>query len=227
MTKIHHSRQIGFPKMRNPLTQFYLTKKIQWSFQKKVISRYYPKSWRFALCDIVLGALSFFFNPYRVCRKKGTTYGETPIESFHRIAEFCSLSREDVFLELGSGRGKGAFWISQFIGCKTIGVDNVSIFIWAARMVQSLFRVKNLSFIRSEMLNVDFSKISFVYLYSTCMEEENLALLKEKMGEMASKSRVLTISAPLPGPAPIFRLAGSFAISFPWGDTEAYIHERL
>lgn len=211
----------------NGIYRFYQVKKEQWRLQKEVVLRYYPKSFRFALCDIVLGMASLFFNAYRSCRKQGTVYGETPIASFHRIAEFCSLSKEDTWLELGSGRGKGAFWISQFVGCQTIGVENISLFVYVSRIIRMLCRVKNISFVRADMRDVDFSAISFVYLYSTSMADKELIALEEKMGALPSKSRVLTISAPLPKLEPNFRLAGSFPVSFPWGTTEAYIHERF
>jgi hypothetical protein len=81
-------------------------KKTNWRFQFGAVRRYYPKSWRFALSDLALGFASLFFNAYRVCRKNGSVYGETPIESLQRVAEFCSLTADDCWLELGSGRGK-------------------------------------------------------------------------------------------------------------------------
>jgi len=183
----------------------------------------YPKNWRFALADSLLGLASLFFNPYRACRKRGFVYGETPISSLRRIASFCQLKPEDVWLELGSGRGKGAFWISQTIGCETAGVEAVPLFVNVARAIVRILRLPKISFTCGKMADADFSKATCVYLYSTCMEEEELASLSEKMKALPPGARVLTVSAPLPETAHL-PCAGSFPLSFPWGETEGFLH---
>src|SRR5262245_60931707 len=109
--------------------EFYRIKKTNFYFQWETIRNYYLKSCRFALCDFLLGIASLFFNPYRICRKRGLVYGETPLVSLHQIATISHLSPNDCWLELGCGRGKGCFWVSQFIGCRTIGIDQVTLFI--------------------------------------------------------------------------------------------------
>ncbi len=219
----HFCRSILAP---TSIGEFLAIKKANWKFQKRAICRYYPKSWRFAISDILLGFLSFSFNPYRMCRKRGDVYGETPCESLHRIATFCSLSASDCWLELGSGRGKGAFWVSHFIGCRTIGIEKVRLFSWIGKAIAALLRVKNLSFLCDDMANSPFSKASVVYLYSTCMDDAALRSLTEKMKALPAHAKVITISAPLPA-SQLFRVSGSFPISFLWGDTEAYVNERL
>ena len=107
----------------------YRVKKANFRFQWETVRLYYRKSWRFALSDLSLGFASLFFNPYRTCRKNGSIYGETPPASLRRIASFCDLTSQDSWLELGSGRGKGCFWISHFIGCETVGIEKVPLFI--------------------------------------------------------------------------------------------------
>ncbi len=201
-------------------------KKESWQRQWRVVRRYYPTSWRFALSDLALGLASCFFNAYRVCRKQGTIYGETPIESLRRIGEYCSLTANDCWLELGSGRGKGAFWIAHFVGCRTIGVEKVPIFFWIANGIRTILGIRRLSFVHADMADADFSKASCVYLYSTCMEDAELVSLCEKMKALPPHAKVVTISAPLPENES-FHVLGSFPISFPWGETEAYLNERV
>lgn len=46
-------------------------KKANFRFQRETVRLYYRKSWRFALSDLALGFATLFFNPYRICRKKG------------------------------------------------------------------------------------------------------------------------------------------------------------
>lgn len=206
--------------------ELWAAKLANWRFQWRTIRHYYPKSWRFALCDLALGFSSLFFNPYRVCRKNGYVYGETPIESLHRIAALCSLSSDDCWLELGSGRGKGAFWIANFIGCKTIGVEKIPLFFRISNAIRVALRMKRLSFICADLADSDFAKATCVYLYSTCMDNGVIASLTEKMQALPMGAKVVTVSAPLPE-SNAFRHAGAFPISFPWGETDGYLHERI
>jgi hypothetical protein len=201
-------------------------KKANFRFQRETVRLYYRKSWRFALSDLALGFATLFFNPYRACRKLGTTYGETPPSSLHRIASFCSLSSDDSYLELGSGRGKGCIWISQFVGCRAIGVEKVPLFFHLSRGTSALFGFKRVTFIKADMAETDFSAASCVYLYSTCMDEEELSRLTQKMAALPKGAKVVSVSAPMPE-TPHLALRGSFPLSFPWGETEGYLHVRM
>ncbi len=201
-------------------------KKANFRFQREKVRLYYRKSWRFALSDLILGFATLFFNPYRTCRKKGTLYGETPPSSLHRIASFCSLSAEDCYLELGSGLGKGCIWISQFVGCRAIGVEKVPLFFHLSSAISSLFGFQRLAFIKGEMEKADFSAATCVYLYSTCIDEEDMARLAQKMAALPQGAKVVTVSAPMPETR-YLALKGSFPLSFPWGETEGYLHVRI
>ena len=201
-------------------------KKANFRFQRETVRLYYRKSWRFALSDLALGFATLFFNPYRICRKKGTTYGETPPSSLHRIASFCSLSSNDSYLELGSGRGKGCIWISQFVGCRAIGVEKVPLFFHLSRGTSALFGFKRVTFIKADMAEADFSGASCVYLYSTCMGEEELSRLTQKMAGLPQGAKVVSVSAPMPE-TPHLALRGSFPLSFPWGEAEGYLHVKI
>ena len=202
---------------------FFRVKKANLQFQLETIRLYYRKNLRFALSDLVLGFASTFFNPYRACRKKGFIYGATPPSSLHPISDFCELTSDDCWLELGSGRGKGCFWVSQFVGCRTIGIEKVSLFVYLSKAIARLFRWKRLTFIRADIADADFSSATCVYLYSTCMSEEALTLLAQKMEVLPEGAKVVTVSAPLPD-TPHLSHQGSFPLSFPWGDTEGYLH---
>jgi len=204
--------------------EFYRIKKANLRFQWETIRRYYPLSSRFAFMDLALGFVGLFFNPYRICRKSGSIYGETPPSSLHRIATFCRLTSKDTWLELGSGRGKGCFWIAQFFGCHTVGIEKISFFYYLSRAI-SFFGRKRISFIQADLSEADFSAASCVYLYSTCMNEEELAILSDKMKALPQGAKVVTVSASLPE-TPHLALAGSFPLSFPWGDTDGYLHVR-
>jgi len=205
--------------------EFFRVKKENIRSQWESIRLYYPKNWRFGLADFLLGLASLFFNPYRVCRKRGSVYGETPPASLSRIASFCKLTPEDVWLDLGAGRGKGCFWIASFIGCRAVGIEEAPLFVWVAQWIGRISGLKRVSFLKSDWKEADFAKATCVYLYSTCMEEDELTRLTKKMEALPLGAKVVSVSAPLPK-NPYLHYTGSFPLIFPWGDTEGYLHMR-
>lgn len=177
---------------------------------------YYPKSLRFALLDLALGFASLCFNPYRLCRKRGLSpYGETPLSTLHQIAQFCKLSSSDTWMELGSGRGKGCFWLSLFIGCRTLGCDVIPLFSHLSRFLAFFFCIPS-RFQCANFHEIDLSQATHIYLYSTCTSEEELTALSKKI---APNTKVITISSPMPS----CTLLGSCSAFFPWGNTRAYL----
>ena len=86
-----------------------------YKIQKKVKNRYYTSK-HFKKMDKALLEFYLFQNPYQVSRrylkrareKDIHTYGETPLMTYETIAKQARLSKDDVALELGCGRGRGA-----------------------------------------------------------------------------------------------------------------------
>jgi hypothetical protein len=200
-----------------------------WRDQIRSIRRYY-KNPRFALMDLSFGLVYFFSNPYRTCRKflekRGEldvyAYGETPLTTYEQIAHACGIQPKDHWLELGSGRGKGCFWIARFIGCQTTGIEWVPQFVRRARFLKSLFRQKNIFFEIKDMREVDFTGSTVVYLYGTCLSDEFLQQLSEKMRELPQGAKVISVSEPLD--CERLTLAKTFEVGYPWGNTEAFLH---
>lgn len=192
----------------------------------KVIRRYYP-CLRFALADLALSLLYIFCNPYRYCRKflqrKGEKdvygYGETPLTTLEKIAIESGVTPEDRWLELGAGRGRASFWISSFIGCQTLGVEWIERFVKRANFIARIFRFKNLSFQCQDVRKAPFSEATIVYLYGTSWSDECMEELQAAMQALPPASKVISISFALPN----FRELKSFPVSFPWGETTAYL----
>ena len=199
-----------------------------WQDRIRTVARYY-KSPRFALVDLAFGIMGLFSNPYRTCRKflqkRGErnvyAYGETPLATLEKIARECEIERGDRWLELGSGRGKGCFWMAHFVGCETTGVEWVPEFVWFANALRVLFRVKGLSFKKINIDEADFSSATAVYLYGTCMEDSQIKTLVDKMALLPRGAKLISVSEPVQGGEFIVRK--SFKVDFPWGRTRAYL----
>jgi hypothetical protein len=197
--------------------------------QMQTIFRFYP---RFAFCDIAFGFLALFSNPYRTCRKflqkigekDCYAYGETPLTTYQKITEICEVLPGDTWLELGAGRGKGCFWLAQFIQCQVIGVEFVPQFVSTACFLKKVLRLKNLRFEQKEIEEANFSSATVVYLYGTFFSDEKIARLTRKFEQLPPGAKIITISYPLESAH--LQLVKTFAVSYPWGDTEAFCHIR-
>src|SRR5437016_1511814 len=91
----------------------------------------------FMKTDLSLLGMYLFNSPYRISKRflqeKGVSniyaYGETPIATMEKIVQECSITKDDHFFELGSGRGRVCFWLGTVLKCEVTGVDNVPEFI--------------------------------------------------------------------------------------------------
>ena len=196
------------------------------------ICRYYRHK-RFASLDLTLSILYLFSNPYRMCRKfsqsKGLkeiyTYGETPLKTLEQIVQAFHVTPADRWLELGCGRGRTCLWLSTWLGCSVRGVDWVPAFIARASLLLKLFSLPNLTFQNSSIFHTDFSWPTVVFLYSTCMSDEEIQSLLLSMNPLPPNAKVITISSPLNHPQ--YPLVRSLKISLPWGKTRAYLHHKI
>ncbi|MES2274076.1 MAG: class I SAM-dependent methyltransferase [Chlamydiota bacterium] len=209
--------------------EFWTVKKRLWQDQIETIRRYYRKNLRFCFIDLSFGLVALFINPYRTCRKflqkkeeaEIYAYGETPFTTLELIVKAAEVHPDDIWLELGSGRGKGCFWVSCFTGSSCVGIEWVPQFVRIAKFLKALFRVPRVSFQCISMDEADFTQPTIVYLYGTCLEQSKIDALFEKMKHLKEGTKVITISYPLEGGG--FVLNKTFPVEYPWGSAEAYL----
>lgn len=174
-----------------------------------------------------------FYNPYRACRKFWTprlrfshhaVYGETPPATLARIAAFGGVQPEDTWLELGSGRGLGCAWVAEAVGCSAVGIEGVSSLYAFSRL---FCKGEKVSFYKGNFFILPWPPATFVYAYTTVFREEELSWLAELACKfLPTGARIVTVSAPLPLREGLEEV-GAFPVSYPWGETEAFIHKRL
>ena len=185
----------------------------------------YLRNPKFARASFLLGIFYLFCNPYRYCRKflekRGAeevhAYGETPLTTLEKIACKAKIGKDDLFLELGSGRGKNALWMGAHVGCQVIGIEWIERF--AKRASWAAIGMKNVSFIHADVLDVSFEGATVIYLYGSSWNEELICRLAKKIPVGA---KIISISFPLSG----FTLLEEFPVAFPWGNTSAYLLAR-
>lgn len=177
------------------------------------------------ILEVVLFLLYVFENPYRICRKEFAKrkeqeihmYGETPFSVWKHITILAEVHKEDVFLDLGCGRGRLCFWTKKYIGCKAIGVDFIKTFVKRAKFISFLLRIQDLEFHISRIKDFPLQEATCIYLYTYHQDEELLDFSKLSKG-----TRVITCSEPLSQEG--FFVKTSEILSFPWGECEVFVN---
>ena len=174
-----------------------------------------------------------FSNPFHICKeflqKKNApivdAYGETPLPVLARIVTQCALSEKDHLIEMGCGRGKGVFFFSHLTGCSATGIDWVPTFIEKARTIaQSVKPTLSVEFRCQDMMDVDLSTATCIYLYGTCYEDEVIEALASRFATLNSSVKIVTVSYPLSEYHSKFYTETQWTGSFPWGEGEIYLN---
>lgn len=177
--------------------------------QRLVKKSYYSTAF-FREGDKALQKVYRYKNPYRIC--KSGPYGETPLPTLHRILHFAKLKPEETYVELGSGRGRGALFASRVLGAKVTAIEENSLFIECAKKL-----MPEVTLLQRNYLTEKLPQADLYYLYGTSLSDEEVHKIKTLFPKNAT---VITISYPLGNP---FKTIGTLLVTFPWGDTLAYV----
>lgn len=220
----------------NWIQLFPLYFKVKWRLlkeERKVQDLFYHHVY-FRLLDSRMKKEYFLKNPYQISKrylqKKGCQdvhqYGETPITSLDLIAKACDLTLTDTWIELGCGRGRGLFFLSEAYGCKCIGVEWVPEFVEKAQKISSSLPHQNTEFHCTDMTEFDLSGATVIYLYGTCLDEATLETLLTRLTELKPKTKIVSVSYPLTDyRKEKFALVNQLTVDFPWGSADVFIQE--
>jgi SAM-dependent methyltransferase len=159
-------------------------------------------------------------NPYRL--KEAFPYGETPLCSLKQIADHCGLTKEDLVVDLGCGRGRGVFFLAHHYRCRVHGIDKIEPFIKRAEQLLQEHPMQNVSFTCGDMRDFDFKSSTFIFFYGTTFSEEFVTELIARLNTLPQGAKIVTVSYPLEG----FRVLDQFEISFPWGIGEVFLQTK-
>ncbi len=159
-------------------------------------------------------------NPFRI--PEAFPYGETPLFTLKALADRFGLGPQDRLLELGCGRGRAAFFLSWYTGCKAHGIDTVASFIENAAALAKRHGLCRMSFSQGDLRGCDVEGATFVYLYGTCLDEASIRAVEERLKLLPKGAKIATVSYPLES----FELADRCTLSFPWGKGEVFFQIR-
>ncbi len=200
------------------------------------VRKTYYRDPKFAAIDRAILSKYRLRSPYRMSRrylkcqreKDIHTYGETPLSTFEKIAEHAEIQPKDTLLELGCGRGRGAFFLAHFSRCQVIGIERIPQFVKLAEHVARTHRVQNIRFICANMLKVAWPKASIIYLYGTCLQDSEIDQVLFQLKSCPRNVRIISVSYPLTeyDATGLFQLEKTFSVRFPWGKTKAFLHTK-
>jgi SAM-dependent methyltransferase len=198
--------------------------------------RYYPNS-MFRRVDLALLYNYLFVNPYSVARQFAIynaevdvyTYGETPLTTLEIIAQRAGITAEDTVYELGCGRGRSCFWLRAFVGCRVVGIEYNPVFVRKASALVQACKLEGVVFRCEDMLTVDYSDATVVYLYGSCLEDSFLERLTEQLKQLPNGAKVITVSYALQDycSEALFEQLACWELPFTWGSASVYYQVRI
>jgi len=202
----------------------------------RVCFYFYTKQVRLIVLDCLLASQYISKSPHRISKaflkKRGAlnlyTFGETPLTTLNQIALECRILSKDTVYELGCGSGRTCFWLRLFVKCQVVGIDFVPAFIQKANRVKGWLGLTGLEFLAEDMLLVNLQRASFIYLYGTCLEENEIEQVLLHFKTLHPKTKVISVSYPLTDYAEAgqFRVIKQFKGRFPWGLADIYLNEK-
>lgn len=198
----------------------------------KVVCKYYPH------LDYLKQDMSLLFyyprSPFSVSKEfllqRGEEdiykYGETPLTTLDKIAQECQLTAKDVVFEMGCGRGRTCLWLHHFVGCQVVGIDYIPTFIERANKICQKFDLKGIEFREEDFFQSDLTGATVIYLYGTCLKDQEIELLVEKFAKLPTGTKIITVSYPLTDytTKPLFEVMKRFSARFTWGEGEVFLH---
>lgn len=189
---------------------------------------------QFAKADLSLRLMYLFNNPFSISKRfleqrKNQdiyAYGETPLKTLELILSKVKITKEDHFFDLGSGRGRAAFFINAFTDAKVTAIEYIPEFVDRAKRIQQKLNIQKLSFINEDLMDSDLSSGTIFYLYGSSYPDDFLKKLAEKLAHLKAGIRVISVSFPITEylkDKNLFEVINCFPTEFPWGESTVYV----
>lgn len=197
--------------------------------------QWYFKSPRFLKADALLFWRYLLANPFKICQRHwkscgygGIPYGETPLKTLADIALLADIQPGDTWLDLGCGRGRGAFWLASCIGCQVLALDGVPAFATRGQCIAKSCDLKDkLTFLSGDFFSAPFEQATIIYLYGTGLESSTFFDLAIWLASLPKAPMIITVSASLHEVSPHFAPCGQFEGEFGWGRAPVYFQRRV
>ncbi len=153
------------------------------------------------------------------------TYGETPYFTLKKIIKKIPIKKEQIFIDLGCGRGRLVFFVNKHFKLKSIGIDLIPTYIKVANFFKQKKKITEVEFYLADILNHDFSKGDIFYIAWTCLNKETIKQIEQRLINLKRGSYVITTSMPVQNKN--FKVIKEFKLPFSWGYGHVYLNQRV
>lgn len=170
-------------------------------------------------------------------KSKSYVYGEVVPDSFYELIKDAQPQPGQIFYDLGSGTGKAVILAHLFFDfSQSIGIELVDSLYNASANVLKKFESKikpkisaevankEIKLLHGSFLDFDLSNADFVFMNSTCFQEDLMELLEVKLEELKPNATIISLSKMLKSPA--FHQYKHKMYEFSWGQATAFYHRK-
>jgi SAM-dependent methyltransferase len=192
-------------------------------------ARFY-RQFRLLRVDWGLALAYWWRDRYFLARREGRrldvppetlTYGTTPWATAADLLRRVDAKPGERFLELGCGEGRLAFFVRIWGDLTVDAFDLLPTFIRVAERIRQRLRLERISFHQANLLEADLATADIVYLAGTCLDDETIDRLQERMRWLKPGARLICLSYPLDVPG--LELIAEVPIAVSWGHSTAYL----
>lgn len=168
---------------------------------------------------------------------KSFVYGEVVPESFYNLIIEANPQPGQVFYDLGSGTGKGVLLAHLLFDFKASkGIEYLDTLYNASAEVLKRYeseirptildevKDKQIELIHGSFLDVDFTDADFIFMNSTCFQDDLMEQLEEKLEKVRPHTTIISLSKSLKSPS--FHQLKHKMFEFSWGQATAFYHRK-
>ena len=151
-------------------------------------------------------------------------FGDTPYQTGLKILQKAKVTENDLFMDLGSGRGKMVFLAALACHCQSVGIELLPSYnILCNRIAGNVHLEDQVQFLNDDFLECDLTGVSVIFTACTTWSEMTHDLLLDRVEELPDGVR--WISAGQEQRHPDLNLVGADTLLFSWGYEDVWFYE--
>ncbi len=168
---------------------------------------------------------------------KSFVYGEVVPDSFYEMVSEGGPIPGQIFYDLGSGTGKAVMLAHLMFDFKVArGIEYLETLYGASAEVLKRYENdiyptiapeigdKQIQLIHGSFLDIDFSDADFIFMNSTCFQDDLMEALEEKLEKIRPHATVISLSKSLKPTS--FHQYKHKMFEFSWGQATAFYHKK-
>ncbi len=150
-------------------------------------------------------------------------FGETPYPTGLEILREAGVGPEDVFYDLGAGKGKMTFLAALASGCRAVGLEMLASYTLVGnRMVRALRLADRVEFRHADFLVEDLGPATVLYTAASSWSQATRDALLARAGELRPGTRWISVGWECRHPR--LELLSARRLLFSWGRDTAWFY---